>query len=336
MLTLSPVSLQVKAAAPNHPPDGVSDDRSIIADGMTNLAISDSPGSTTSPADEAKAVFTFGTVRDIDDHFSFSLESPLRWPGPEYDKKSLWAPGVFDKARLSRPKAKQKSSKRKLSSEAGQLKLRSKELTSPKPVQEREKSPRPPEYYGSPPARDPPLHFLTLPAEIRNMIYGLLCVKSDPIAAQFRPIIKPKRGTGSKAKSFETIKRFPREPALAMVCRQAMNEILSVFYRENTFVFQRRDDEHFRDLIMTHSRMMEKWTPHYGLSASLSRIKVHFLVHTRPSGKETMTYTFRRLEGTPLQVSSNEPTVAVDSCTCFDRKFLGTLEQKLALKQTGV
>jgi hypothetical protein len=183
-----------KAAAPSHTRDGPSDDRGMIADGMTNLAISDSPSITTSPANDSKAIFTFGTLRDFDYSFSFSPDSPLRWPGPEYDKTSLWAPGVFDKARPSRPKTKQKSSKRKLSSESGQLKLRSKEVPSPKPVREREKQPRPVGYYGSPPAREPPLHFLTLPAEIRNMIYQLLCVKSDPIVAQFRPIMKPKRG----------------------------------------------------------------------------------------------------------------------------------------------
>jgi hypothetical protein len=120
---------------------------------------------------------------------------------------------------------------------------------------------------------------------------------------------------------------------MAMVCKQVMNEILSIFYRENTFIFRRRDDDHFKDLIMTHSQMMRKWAPHHGLSASLSRIEIHFVVHTRPGGKKTMSYTFHRLEGVPLRVSSNESTVAVNSCTCFDRKFLENLKQKLALEQ---
>lgn len=160
------------AAAPNHTRTGGHDEVSeqkglVITDGMANLSVSDSPGAT-----KPKNVITFGTSHEFD--FSFSLDSAASWPGPDYDKTSLFAPGVFDKPRPVRPKSKHKSSKRKLSSEGGQLKIRQKEVPAFKIIRDvspSKKGPRPSHYYGSLPARDPPHHFLNLPGEIRNQIY---------------------------------------------------------------------------------------------------------------------------------------------------------------------
>lgn len=114
-----------------------------------------------------------------------------------------------------------------------------------------------------------------------------------------------------------------------------MGEVLSIFYSDNTFIFRRSEDERFKDLIMTNSRMMKKWTPQNNLAASLSSIEVHFTIHPSPSAKETIVYSFRRFMDGRLQVSSNESTTAVDSCTCFDRKLMTALKERLEMEEAG-
>jgi hypothetical protein len=329
-------------AGPHCARNGVHDDRSgkqglLITEGMASLTVADQPPNTTPAECEGTKMVKFGTSHDFD--FTFTLDSVTKWPGPQYDKASLFAPGVFDKARPVRPKVKAKTSKRKLSQEGGQLTLRPKEPPSTKAIRDlpqSKKNPRPIHYYGSPPVRDPPHHLLNLPGEIRNQIYRAVCVSSEPIVAQFRPIIKPKRGRGSRAKLFETTKRFPREPALAIVSRQLMREVLSIFYSENTFIFRRSDDERFKDLIMTHARMMRKWTPRNQLVDSLRSIEVHFTVHPMTGAKQMIVYTFRRFADGSLQVSSNTPEVAVDCCTCFDQNVIVALKRALERGGTGL
>jgi hypothetical protein len=322
-------ALHVQTAAPD---DRFANSSLPITDSLAKMTVSELPADAVSPGSEKKSMLKFGASDDLD--FAFTVESPTKWPGPEYDKYSMFAPGVFDKARPTRPKTRQKSSKRKLSQEGGQVKLRPKELPSMKSVREvapSRKSPRPVHYYGPPPARDPPHHLLNLPGEIRNQIYRMLCVNHEPIIAQFRPIIRPKRGRGDRAKLFETTKRFPREPMLALVSRQLMREVLSIFYSENTFVFRRNDEERFKDLIMTHAPMIKKWTPQHKLADSLRSVEVHFTIYGTATGgsKETIIYTLRRLADGSLQVSNNTHAIAPDYCKCFDQSFMLESQKRL-------
>jgi hypothetical protein len=108
-----------------------------------------------------------------------------------------------------------------------------------------------------------------------------------------------------------------------------MREVLSIFYSENTFIFRRSDDERFKDLIMTHARMMRKWTPRNQLVDSLRSTEVHFTVHLMTGAKQTIVYAFRRFADGSLQVSSNTPEVAVDCCTCFDQNAIVALRKAL-------
>lgn len=127
----------------------------------------------------------------------------------------------------------------------------------------------------------------------------------------------------------DTAKRFPREPALALVCRQTMKELLSIFYSENTFVFRRSEEDHFKDLIMTRPEMIRRWSPISELAYTISRIELHFPFLPSTGAKESMIYTFRKLNGGPIQISSNEDTIAEDTCTCFDRKWIHALKRQL-------
>ena len=315
------------------PDDRFANSSLPITEALAKMAVSELPGDGVSLGSDKRNMLTFGASDDLD--FAFTVESPTKWPGPAYDKFSMFAPGVFDKARPTRPKTRQKSSKRKLSQEGGQVKLRPKELPSTKTVRDvvpSKKSPRPVHYYGPPPARDPPHNLLNLPGEIRNQIYRMLCVSHEPIIAQFRPIIRPKRGRGDRAKLFQTTKRFPREPTLALVSRQLMTEVLSIFYSDNTFVFRRNDEKRFEDLIMTHAPMIKRWTPLHNLADSLRSVEVHFTIYGTSTGgsKDTIIYSLRRLADESLQVSNNAHAVAPDYCKCFDQNFM--LESKKTLE----
>ena len=317
---------------------GVQEERSgkydqRIVDGMASLSVTDTPVCAASLETEQSNMVAFGSSHKYD--FTFTPEAVSCWPGPEYDTTSMFAPGVFDKARPTRSKAKQKPSKRKMSTEVEQLTLRPKATSKVKVVPEasQRKAPRPKHYYGSPPPRDPPNNLLNFPGEIRNQIYRLLCVSNEPIVAQFRPIIKLKSGTGIGAMPFETIKRFPRLPTLAVVCRQFREEVLSTFYSENTFVFRRSEDERFKDLIMTNGQMMKKWAPYGDLADAPKRIEVHFTIYTNGTAKDRIIYTFRKVADGRVRISNNAHTVVSNSCTCFDQSTLVALKQ--SIKEIG-
>ena len=166
-------------------------------------------------------------------NFKHDFELPAvyqTWPGPSYDEKSQFAPGIFDKPRHPKRRPRQKSSKRRLSHDERPAPQRRDDRAAAqvvKAVTRITRTSRQPQYYGSPPARDPPNHLLNLPGEIRNEVYRMLCLSEEAIFAQFRVVIKPRQGRGDKA---HTIRRLPREPAVALVCHQVQREALSLFY----------------------------------------------------------------------------------------------------------
>ena len=296
-----------------------------IAEQMSGLTLS--PTDSTPAEDTMTGPLVFGSSQDFE--FEFKLMSGKEWPGPRYDAHSLFAPGVYDKARPTRPKSKQKSSKRKPSQEGGQITLRANQRPSIKHSKEPghgKKSTRPFQHYGSRSSRDPPLHLLDLPGEIRNQIFRALYVRDEPIVAQFRPIIRPKMGHGRRAKLFETNRRFPREPAVALACRQLHKEVLSIFYGENKFVFRQSDDPKFRSLIMTRTGMIEKWAPKLGLANSLRHVEVQLFIRLGSGSNERIDYIFRKADGRLLLSHRTSTDVY---CTCFDKRVLETLRSGL-------
>ncbi|KAK3628219.1 hypothetical protein LTR56_018733 [Elasticomyces elasticus] len=70
---------------------------------------------------------------------------------------------------------------------------------------------------------------LTLPSEMRNRIY--------------REVLN-----GDEIEISSTDKFLPIEPAVLRTCRQARNEALAIYYKENTFVFRIYDND-ARNLI---------------------------------------------------------------------------------------
>src|ERR1700761_1334906 len=95
-------------AGPHCARDGVHDDRSgkqglVITEGMASLTVADQPPNSASAECEKTSMVKFGTPHEFD--FTFTLDSVTKWPGPQYDKASLFSPGAFDRARPPRQKA---------------------------------------------------------------------------------------------------------------------------------------------------------------------------------------------------------------------------------------
>ena len=312
------------------PKDGSGQQDPAIAEQMAGLAIS-SPSEDSNPPDDAvPPPYEFGTSQDVE--FEFKLASSKEWPGPVYDKQSLFAPGVYHKALPVKPKSKQRPSKRKLSQEAGQVTLRAKDRPSVKIVKEapRSKKPkRPLQYYGAPPTRDPPPHLLNLPGEIRNQIYQRLYVIREPIVAQFRPIFIPKKGRNHYLCTI--IRRFPREPGLALGCRQLQHEVLAIFYGKNKFVFRQTEDQKSNNLIMTRAEMILTWSPSLDFAKTLTRVDVHFNVQTVIGRKESIEYELRKLADGRVRLMNNADCdlYCFLYCTCFDVCFLRDFTREL-------
>ncbi|KAI6858400.1 hypothetical protein KC338_g7712 [Hortaea werneckii] len=86
-----------------------------------------------------------------------------------------------------------------------------------------------------------PLTLLSLPRELRDLIYSHLVQHPEPLTPQYRPCWKLLPGPNNqRRRSHRVIRRSPPEPPLALVSRQLRHETLAAFYGSgNTFLFQR-------------------------------------------------------------------------------------------------
>lgn len=86
-----------------------------------------------------------------------------------------------------------------------------------------------------------PLTLLSLPRELRDLIYSHLVLHAEPLTPQYRPCWKLLPGPNNqRRRSHRVIRRSPPEPLLALVSRQLRHETLAAFYGSgNTFLFQR-------------------------------------------------------------------------------------------------
>lgn len=277
--------------------------------------------------------------------FTFSPHAKA-WPGPSYDETSLYAPGCFDNPRTSKRRSKPKSSKRRLSQDHRQATHIPPLPPSPPPFEttslqfakmaaRQKKAAQPkPQYFGSAPPRDPPLHLLSLPGEIRNHIYRLLCVSDEPLYPCFRLIIKPKQG---RKKQSDTYRRFPREPVLALVCRQLEREALSLFYSENTFTFCRKDPRKVPAIElapnMTRESFLLRWRPQRGLADNLTHLELQLFTMASESGHHLITYTFRKSSDGELHIEYDASLPGY--CLCAEDKVVEELRQNQLRQAQG-
>lgn len=260
------------------------------------------------------------------------VSSP-EWPGPRYDDLSSIVPGIFNRSRdmmLSRTKTKTKQKrtamKRSTSHDDrnGVRRPSRKATKSTAMAMTKQTTPRRPQYCQSPPAREEPLHLLNLPGEIRNQIYRYLYVWKEPLHAKYRPIIKPHKGTVEPA-----VKRFPREPALALVCKQLRREATSLFYAENTFIFaSSAGAQSSRAQSMTKPTNLDRWMMASTLTSSLTHIELRLGDRNsmNASIREAVKYIFRGLPDGSLDIQMDPMTWR---CTCFDRNFYEEVREDL-------
>lgn len=309
--------------------EGGGEEASALAEQMASLDLTSSEADPAACDPNSEMPHVFGSQEF---KYDFDLPSVYRaWPGPSYDENSQFAPGIFDKPRHPKRRPRQNSSKRRLShDERSAIQRRDERAAAQtaKAVTRTTKTSRQPQYYGSPPPRDPPNHLLNLPGEIRNEVHRILCLSDEPISAQFRLIIKPRQGRADRA---HEIRRLPLEPSMALVCRKLQQEVLSLFYSENKFVFHRSEHPKLSGmanyLSMTRDESITKWTPKFGVADSLRHVEVHFKARDPTFRAFSVAYTVSKLSNEKFCVSNN-----VDSneyCTCFEKRVLQRLRSDL-------
>lgn len=271
--------------------------------------------------------YRFGTTQEFP--FDFKPPHATKWPGPPYDEHARFAPGIFDSPRPSRCRPKQRGPKRKLSQpDTVQSKTRLARLPQRKTPPEHSRSKavsKPIQKYASTSKRDLPLHLLSLPGEIRNHIYRLVCVSREPLIAQFKPIMLPKKGRDNQNRI--VVRRFPREPVLALGSLQLRKEVLSIFYGANRFIIRPTDVVDLQNCSLFFHNQLEKWTPKWDMADCIAHIEIRFNVRLPAGGKDTSNWTLRRLPDGKVEVSHQ--SAVKDFCMCFDEKMLMDYDLRL-------
>ena len=302
---------------------------------------------------------------------SFDFRPPPdcpRWPGPHYDDLTRLLPGIFDHRRPSTTSPKQRpgskathrvksfldqrqSHSRRQNQSDVKSQIRRYELAMIDKKKPTTSSPC--GQYGRPAPRDQPLHLLTLPGEIRNQIFRYLYTVGKPMSARYRQIAFPKKARPigvSVTDEKKSVRRFPREPGAALVCRQLHHEVLSHFYSENTFVFQRHLSHDIKTggctwaLLPIQPETITQWAgrggapltsvePRATLPAAVQYIPTDALTHVeleymaygdadrrlgRAPCRHPIRYTFRRVNG---QNTIEHNLKHIHLCLCFESKM---------------
>lgn len=252
--------------------------------------------------------------------------SPV-WPGPRYDDLVQFVPGIFNRSRdmmlsKSKPKSKRAVAKRRSSQDDRHAALLRPTSKTSKPATPKKASttPKKPQFCPPPPTRPEPLHLLTLPGELRNEIYRHLYVSPTPLQASYRPILTPHQGNVAPP-----LKRFPREPALALACRQLRREAASLFYAENAFVFAQaalvNDYLPGDEQPMTCAAALTRWMRASTGTAALGRMELRFGGTGKADeyGWQPVGYVFRRRADGRVELSVE--LAKATRCVCYDRKL---------------
>ncbi|KAI5366409.1 hypothetical protein Slin15195_G079290 [Septoria linicola] len=210
-----------------------------------------------------------GAERSVQ-RFEFSLPSTCpEWPGPHFGSSSLHK--VIAKP-WTKPNAKAKA-KAHGSSQLGNGRnvfAPKSRLQSSKTMSSCAMSPQTPMSFES---RTPPLRLIDLPPEIRNLVWNLIAARQEPVEAQLRQIQPCKKLTPHRT---TFVRRFPQEPPVAMVNKQVRQEVLSIFYAVNRFVFERNNCSMFAQYGMLSVPNMLKWKPQANLASFLTSVDVKF------------------------------------------------------------
>ena len=266
-----------------------------------------------------------------------------RWPGPKYDDLIQVIPGIFNVSRdmkLPKTKTKQKRAevkRRPSHDDRHAIRRHNRKLTTTPSAQTKKKHhqtmPKRPQFLPPPPSRPEPLHLLTLPGELRNQIYRYLYLSKEPLQAQFRPILSPHQGTAKPS-----IRRFPREPTLALVCRQLRDEACSFFYAENSFVFAASTGKSCNaDLYpMTATKQMARWMSASSATAALTRMELRLGDPGANGlyGRQRVTYVLRRLADgkTDVEVEVGEAA----RCVCWEKEaVMDGVREETAKRESG-
>ena len=163
--------------------------------------------------------------------------------------------------------------------------------------------------HGVIPPRDQLLQLLTLPGELRDMIYYLLAVHESPLYPQYRPCFQ-----GGRSKQ-QMVRRYPLEPTLAHVNRQLRREVLSVFYGANKFIFEKSRGPMLHKLSMADAAWLRTWLLACPSSDHLRSVELRFNARFRER-PIVITYKLERsLEGS-LQLTHDLSTTQY--CTCIE------------------
>ncbi|TKA31371.1 hypothetical protein B0A50_02216 [Salinomyces thailandicus] len=164
--------------------------------------------------------------------------------------------------------------------------------------------------------RDKPLHFLTIPGELRDMVYDLIVPRNTKIIAQNRPCFE--RRPGRKG-SREIIRRYPLEPKIAQVSRQSRKEVLSIFYAANTFIFRRSQNRLLRNFSITDPAWLSKWFQGCPSSEFLRRVTLQFDACTR---NVLYSVTFTLEKDSEEQIRAAHDFNKPQYCACLENTLV--------------
>ncbi|KAK1072276.1 hypothetical protein LTR74_002588 [Friedmanniomyces endolithicus] len=223
----------------------------------------------------------------------------IRWPGTRYGQ---------DSPHLQFAKTTKASRGKHGSSPVKQA--RPSKIRKPKAASPIKKRPaQPSTTHGVIPKRDPPIHFLTLPPELRNRIYELIAVQREPHYPQIRPVW----ALGKRMLSNDRC--FPLEPSLAIVNHQLREEILSIFYGCNRFAFKASEIEVLHDIRMTSPALQKKWAIARPASQYLQQVELHVLAR-RLSVDAMITIKLKKLPDGGVEITHDSEESGY--CCCVE------------------
>lgn len=126
------------------------------------------------------------------------------------------------------------------------------------------------------------------------------------------------------------IRRFPREPVLALGNRQLRDEVLHTFYSRNRFLIRQTDNLDLKSHSLFLTSELEKWTPKWNMAASIMHLEIHFNARLVQGGKHTSDFIFRRSAEGVLRIEHH--TEIEDACMCFDRCMMDYLRRTFLAK----
>ncbi|KXT01616.1 hypothetical protein AC578_8010 [Pseudocercospora eumusae] len=264
--------------------------------------------------------------------FEFDLPTTCAtWPGPHFGANSLHK--VIAKPPRTAPKVTKQFCRRV------DVKKRAISLNSARPKKAKRANAEP-KISTSVASRDPPLHLLTLPAEIRNAFWTLLAVRKSPIEAQLRHIRTPKKPQKPRS---QVVRRFPREPPVASVNKQLRREVLSIFYGTNRFIMWKNECTIFNNLSMTSPVSVQKWHPKPDLANFLSSIDIRYNVMPRFFGLSSVTYMLRRLADGQVTIDVKvdraggmKDTEVLEACLCSEIDVISAVRESLQGTETDL